>query len=56
MVNNASAIHVMRYSPKGAELGPFEIIGFAMWVIGFYFEAAGDAQLVSHKANPAMKG
>lgn len=32
------------------------MIGAAMWVVGFYFEAAGDAQLTSHKADPAMKG
>ena len=31
-------------------------IGLAVWLIGFYFEAVGDAQLKQFKADPANKG
>jgi steroid 5-alpha reductase family enzyme len=37
-------------------LGIQELIGIAIWVIGFYFEAVGDAQLKTFKSNPENKG
>ena len=37
-------------------LGLLDIAGLALWVIGFIFEAGGDYQLSTFKANPANKG
>ena len=34
----------------------FDIIGAVIWLIGFYFEAAGDWQLTRFKANPENAG
>jgi steroid 5-alpha reductase family enzyme len=34
----------------------FDVLGVVVWVIGFFFEAAGDFQLAHFKANPANKG
>jgi steroid 5-alpha reductase family enzyme len=31
-------------------------VGVVLWIIGFYFEAVGDAQLKTFKSNPANKG
>lgn len=44
-----------------AQAGPGPIglvdgLGVLVWIIGFYFEAVGDAQLKAFKANPANKG
>ena len=39
-----------------AELTALDVLGVAVWGIGFYFEAAGDAQLARFKADPANKG
>ena len=33
-----------------------DIVGIAIWMFGFYFEALGDAQLVRFKKNPNNKG
>lgn len=33
-----------------------DILGLTIWLIGFYFEAVGDAQLVRFKKNAANKG
>jgi steroid 5-alpha reductase family enzyme len=33
-----------------------DVTGAALWLVGFYFEAAGDLQLARFKANPANKG
>ena len=33
-----------------------DILGLLLWLIGFYFEAVGDAQLVRFKKNAANKG
>lgn len=32
------------------------VVGLVVWLIGFYFEAAGDAQLRNHLSNPDNKG
>lgn len=37
-------------------LTAFDVIGAVIWIVGFYFEAMGDAQLAAFKANPANKG
>lgn len=33
-----------------------DMLGIAIWMIGFYFEAVGDAQLIRFKNNPNNKG
>jgi steroid 5-alpha reductase family enzyme len=42
--------------PSTKELNVFDYLGILLWVIGFFFEAVGDAQLARYKANPANKG
>ncbi|MBT8199032.1 MAG: DUF1295 domain-containing protein, partial [Acidimicrobiia bacterium] len=39
-----------------ATLGIFDILGVIAWMIGFYFESVGDAQLARFKADPANQG
>jgi len=39
-----------------SHLPVLSIIGLIVWLIGFYFEAVGDAQLGSFRANPANSG
>ena len=56
MVNNASALQVMRFSKMDAELGAFEIIGGIVWFIGFVIEIEADRTLTAHRNNPACKG
>ena len=40
----------------GAQLGILDFVGVAVWLVGFYFEAVGDAQLARFIKNPANKG
>lgn len=40
----------------GAELGLLDAFGIAVWLLGFYFEAVGDAQLIRFIKDPANKG
>lgn len=40
----------------GVELGLLDAVGVAAWLIGFYFEAVGDAQLARFIKNPTNKG
>lgn len=40
----------------GAGLGFLDFVGGAVWLLGFYFEAVGDAQLARFMRNPANKG
>ncbi len=42
--------------PLPDSLTALDYIGFVVWLIGFFFEAAGDLQLNRFKANPANKG
>ena len=42
--------------PTPASLSPFTWVGVALWVVGLFFEAVGDAQLARFKADPANKG
>lgn len=39
-----------------APLGVLDVIGVAVWLVGFYFEAVGDAQLARFISNPDNKG
>ena len=40
----------------GSALGLFDLVGVIVWLIGFYFEAVGDAQLARFIKNPENKG
>ena len=40
----------------GTALGLLDVVGVVVWLIGFYFEAVGDAQLNGFIKNPANKG
>lgn len=40
----------------GTTLGILDLLGVAVWLVGFYFEAVGDAQLARFIKNPANKG
>lgn len=47
---------VAQRSPLPAALTFWDNLGVALWIIGFFFETAGDLQLARFKANPANKG
>lgn len=40
----------------GPALGLLDLAGLLVWVVGFYFESAGDAQLARFLKDPANKG
>lgn len=40
----------------GSPLGLLDFAGVAVWLLGFYFESVGDAQLAAFIKNPANKG
>lgn len=40
----------------GTALGLLDIVGVVVWLLGFYFEAVGDAQLARFIKDPANKG
>lgn len=42
------------YSKSGITV--FDIIGLIIWIVGFVFESAGDAQLAMFKRNPKNRG
>jgi steroid 5-alpha reductase family enzyme len=56
MVNNASAIYIMRYSEAGKTLSNVDMAGIAVWLIGFSMEVIADAELSAHRNNPAKQG
>ena len=41
---------------SGRDLGVLDVLGTALWLLGFIFEAGGDWQLARFKANPANRG
>jgi len=45
-----------QYRPLPDRLTVLDGLGVVLWLVGFFFEAAGDAQLARFKANPANKG
>jgi steroid 5-alpha reductase family enzyme len=49
-----AVIHINISAPEN--LGYFTLVGLAIWLIGFFFEAVGDAQLKKHIADPKNKG
>ncbi len=50
-----SPVFILHYD-TGGKLGLLEIIGSAVWIIGFLFESIGDLQMMNFKKNPANKG
>jgi len=40
----------------GSALGLLDLVGVAVWLIGFYFESVGDAQLARFIKDPSNKG
>ncbi len=40
----------------GPALGSLDVLGVAVWLLGFYFEAVGDAQLAHFIKNPENQG
>lgn len=47
---------VGQWSPKPDRLLWIDGLGFLVWAVGFYFEAVGDRQLASFKADSANRG
>ena len=47
-------VQAAQYAPGG--LGAFAWSGTALWAVGLFFEAVGDAQLARFKADPAHRG
>lgn len=45
-----------QFNPLPARLTLFDLIGVIVWLIGFFFESAGDFQLARFRANPANAG
>ncbi|MFA7302812.1 MAG: DUF1295 domain-containing protein [Candidatus Paceibacterota bacterium] len=43
-------------SSGGSALGALDVVGVAVWLVGFFFEVVGDAQLARFIQNPANKG
>ena len=43
-------------SPTPNTLTLLDVIGVVVWIVGFYFESVGDAQLARFKSNPGNKG
>ena len=47
---------VAQVSPRPATATVFDVAGLAVWLLGFTFEAVGDAQLRAFKRDPANAG
>jgi len=45
-----------QYRALPDRLTPLDFLGLAVWLIGFYFESAGDYQLSRFKSRPENKG
>jgi steroid 5-alpha reductase family enzyme len=41
---------------SNAPLGALDVVGVALWIVGFVFEAVGDWQLARFRKNPANSG
>ncbi|MFC1898257.1 DUF1295 domain-containing protein [Candidatus Cloacimonadota bacterium] len=52
VVSPVFALHQDSFS----RLGILDILGSAIWVMGFLFESIGDLQMMNFKKNPANKG
>lgn len=42
--------------PQPQHFTGFDLVGTALWCVGYYFEAIGDMELSAFKANPANQG
>lgn len=51
-----SAPTLSAFAAPARDLSTISYIGIALWVVGFVFEAVGDWQLATFKANPANAG
>ena len=49
-------VQVVGAGPTPSRLGLWDLLGAAVWLLGFSFEAIGDAQLARFKAGPAGRG
>ena len=57
MLNNGSAMHIMRYGNKADDAKDWRVLlGVTIWSIGFFFESVGDAQLQNFRDDPENKG
>jgi steroid 5-alpha reductase family enzyme len=45
-----------QYSPTPEAITILDVLGLIVWIVGFYFEAVGDAQLARFRADPNNKG
>lgn len=45
-----------QFYAKSVSLTLLDLLGVLFWVVGFFFETAGDAQLARFRKNPANKG
>jgi steroid 5-alpha reductase family enzyme len=43
-------------SPTPNAITIFDVLGLIVWIVGFYFESVGDAQLARFRADPNNKG
>ena len=56
VVLTAGAAMAAMTSGSGAEVGPWALVGVAIWVVGFGLEVAADAQKRAFRADPANEG
>ena len=49
-------VQLAQYLAPSAPLGIPALVGTALWIIGFLFEAIGDVQLARFRSNPASRG
>jgi steroid 5-alpha reductase family enzyme len=52
----AAPLLVGQTAPAPDRLTAFDLLGAALWLVGFAFEAVGDAQLAAFKKDPANEG
>lgn len=52
----AAPVMAIRVTDGIPPLSGLGVIGALLWCVGFYFEAAGDLQLIRFKANPSNRG
>lgn len=50
------AVPLLAAQYTSSPLGWLDLLGLAVWMIGFFFEAVGDLQLSRFKSNPENKG
>lgn len=50
------SLPIVFVNSRKTEFGVFDILGLVIWLIGFFFEAVGDYQLLQFTKNPSYKG